>query len=427
MANQIAPPGSNILRLTESDAPTIYGCEPLFNLETEDALISLSFGNEQFLDWIAWTPTNICVINKSFFGWVRPSNGGTSIGYLADPCADPNGFEWDTCDFSLTDFARLRRGGPVRDITKVDVRYTWNQPRYRLDGSVINNDMEFDARLAMEVMLQDLRGMLINGDASTPGMFDGLKQLVKYGYTNSNGTDCRMMDSNVIDWNNNGMDGGAGVTWNGAAFSSTLGFISAIIAAVRKVRHRLRMSPPLASQGLVEGDMVLVLPEDFANCVLDAFTCWAVCDSDWNQMNTFEARTFRNGLMGGKFGLGTINVDGIKIPLMGFDYGLINGGDNFDAFLLVNKVGNIRLINGEFNDMTAAAGKLDASDKFSTDAGRFLFWENSDHTCVQRFLEMQPRLLFWAPWAQTRFANVKCSVPGGVISMDPSSEYFLYP
>jgi hypothetical protein len=413
------------MRLTLADAPSIYGCEPLFNLATEDALISLSFGNEQFLDWIAWTPTNICVINKSFFGWVRPTDG--SVGYLADPCADPAGFEWDTCDFTLTDFARLRRGGPVRDITKVDVRYSWNQPRYRLDGSVIGNDMEFDARLAMEVILQDLRRMVITGDASTPGMFDGLQQLVKYGYTNSNGTSCSMMDSIVVDWNGNGLDGGAGITWNGAGLATDLGFISALIAVVRKIRHRLRMSPPLASQTLQEGDMILMLPEDFSNAILDAYTCWSVCDSDWNQMNTFEARTFRNSLLGGKFGFGTITIDSLRIPLMPYDYGTINGGDSFDAYLLVNKVGNIRLINGEFNNMTMAAGSADVSDKFSTDNGRFLFWEQSDHTCVQRFLEMQPRLLFWAPWAQARFSNIRTTVPGGIISGDPTSEYFLYP
>lgn len=423
----MAPNPNNIMRLTVTDAPSIYGCEPLFNLETEDSLISLSFGNELFLDWLSWVPTNICVINKSFFGWVRPSGGGTSIGYLADPCADPNGFEWDTCDFSLRDFARLRRGGPVRDITKVDLRYSWNQPRYRLDGTVIDNDLEFDARLAMEVILQDLRRMAIDGNAATPGMFDGLKQLVKYGYTNSNGSACKMMDSIVVDWNGQGLDGGSGVTWNGAAVSDTLSFVSILIAIVRKIRHRLRMSPPLASQSLTEGDMVLVLPEDFVNCVLDAYTCWSVCDNDWNQMNTFEARTFRNGLLGGKYGFGTITIDGIKIPLLPFDYGTINGGDNFDAYLLVNKVGNIRLINGEFNDMTTAANAADISNKFSTDGGRFLFWQESDHTCVQRFLEMQPRLLFWAPWAQARISNISCTVPGGIISGDPTSEYFLYP
>lgn len=426
MPNKLATVPNNILRLTESAAPSIYGCSPLFDLAAEDALISLSFGNETFLDWLAWQPTNICVINKSFFGWVRPS-GGNSVGYLADPCADPNSFEWDTCDFTLTDFARLRRGGPVRDITKVDVRYSWNQPRYRLDGTVIENDMEFDARLAMEVILQDLRRMVVDGDNSTPGMFDGLKQLVKYGYTNSNGTSCKMMDSTVIDWNENGLDGGSGATWNGVAIPSTSDFISIVIAAVRRIRHRLRMSPPLASQTLQEGDMVLVLPEDFVNCVLDAYTCWAVCDSNWNQMNTFEARTFRNSLLGGKFGFGTITIDGVKIPLMPFDYGTIVHEDVFDAYLLVNKVGNVRLINGEFNDMSVAANKADVSDKFSTDGGRLLFWEQSDHTCVQRFLEMQPRLLFWAPWAQARFSNVKCSVPGGIISGDPTSEYFLYP
>lgn len=406
---------------------TIYGCSELFPLEAEDALLSLSFGPEPFLDWIGWTPTNICVVKKYFMAWVRADkaiNLEFTEGWLADACADPHSFEWDTCDFTLHDFARLRRMGPVRDLTKTDIQYTWNQPRYRLDGSLIGNDREFDARLAMEVLLQDLRRMVIEGNSATPGQFDGLEQLVKYNYTNSDGACCRMMDSIVIDWNDLGLAGGDGATWNGIAITEDTELINVLIAVFRKIKRRIKMAPILASQKINVGDIALVLPEDFTTCILDAFTCWSVCGDDWSIMDNYEARTFRQGLMGGKFGAGRIFIDGFEIPLLPFDYGLINGGNTFDMYFLTSQIGNVKVLYGEYNNLAIAAKTQPA--RFSTDGGKFLFWEDLTHTCERRYLEMQPRMVMWAPWAQARIMDVSCDVHGGVISADPTDEYFLY-
>src|SRR5690242_17137660 len=155
-------------------APSIFGCEALFDICTDDALMSLSFeGTAPFLDWIGWEPTNVCVIKKAFINFVRSdrTNGSANPGWLADPCEDPNSFEVDYCDFTLTDFARLRRESPTRDITKSDLRYCEIQPRYRLDGSPITNQREYDFRLATEVLLQDLKGMIVEGNKSTAGQF----------------------------------------------------------------------------------------------------------------------------------------------------------------------------------------------------------------------------------------------------------------
>jgi hypothetical protein len=94
------------------------------------------------------------------------------------------------------------------------------------------------------------------------------------------------------------------------------------------------------------------------------------------------------------------------------------GNGNADAYLLTNKIGGQRLIQGQYNDMSVAAAKRPGWYDY-TDGGKFLTWLNSDETCDERQVEFQPRLLAWAPWAQARFIDVHCHTPGGPISADP--------
>lgn len=407
----------------------LFGCEPLFDMCVDSALMSLSFqGSAPFLDWIGWEPTDVCNIKKAFINFVRAEANGSnpSAGWLADPCADPNSYEVDYCDFSLTDFARLRRESPTRDITKTGLRYCEIQPRYRLDGSPITSQREYDFRLATEVLLQDLKGMIVEGNKQTDGQFDGLEQLVKTGYTNSNGSRCEMMDSIVINYNNNPMTGGGGMTWNGLAIPSTAGYIDILHAIYRRIRQRISWAPALAAQTMRTGDMVLVLPASFVGCVLDAFNCWSFCGGDATLMDTADARQNRNDLNSGMFGAGHIELDGFEIPLMPYDWGgLISSGYTFDSYLLTGSVGNVKLINGQFNRLDLAANER--PDKFaSTDGGRLLNWGEDRHTCEVQVVEMQPRLLMWAPWAQARIQNTVCAPIGGAISIDPWDNYFPY-
>jgi len=84
----------------------------------------------------------------------------------------------------------------------------------------------------------------------------------------------------------------------------------------------------------------------------------------------------------------------------------------------------VKLIQGQFNDLELAANE---NDKFAaTDGGRLLNWGESRHTCEVQVVEMQPRLLMWAPWAQARIMDAVCAVPGGVESADPWNSYFPY-
>lgn len=423
------PPDEGGTEPSLSDLPTIFGCDPLFDVCVDGALMSLSFeGTSPFLDWLGWEGTKICVIKRAFISFVRSDAGEGrtgSAGWLANPCDDPNSVEFDTCDFTLTDFARLRRAGPNRDITKFDIQYCAQQPRYRLDGTPINDQLEYDMRLATEVILQDLKTMVINGNSGTEGQFDGLEQLVKTGYTNSDGNSCSLMDSIIIDWNGSALDESESATWNGVAIENDLNFLNVLQAVYRRIRHRIRMSPSLAAQNMTPGDMILVLPEDFASCILDLFTCWMVCDNDVNLLSSLDARRFRDSLNGGMFGMGEITMDGFRIPLMPYDWGLINGGNDFDAYLLTGSVGNMKLIQGQYNDMGTIAAKR--SDRYSTDGGRLLTWLVDDETCEEQHVEMQPRMLMWAPWAQVRFEDLVCNLPGGPMSSDPWNTYFPYP
>jgi hypothetical protein len=416
--------------LTVSTVPTIFGCDPLFDICTDAALMSLSFeGTAPFLDWIGWERTDVCKITKAFLNFVRPSqsNGVCSPGWLANPCADANTIESDYCDFTLTDFARIRRASPVRDVTKSGLRYCEVQPRYRLDGTAITDQMEYDFRLATEVLIGDLKKMVVEGQQSTPGQFDGLEALVSTGYADADGSLCPMMDSIVIDMNDNGMDGGAGMTWNGTAIASTFGYIDILMAAFRRIKHRISMAPALAAQRMNVGDIVLVIPYEFAGCVLDAFTCWSVCGGDYAvyMAGSQEARTFRNTLNGGAFGAGRIFIDGFEIPIMPYDWGLISSGATFDSYLLTGAVGNVKIIQGQYNDLAKAAA-VDPSTFAATDGGRLLTWKQADNTCEKQNVEMQPRLLVWAPWAQARIMDTVCERVGGVISADPCNDYFPY-
>jgi len=418
--------------LTVSNLATIYGCCGLFDLCADSDLMSLSFeGQQPFLDWIGWEKTDVCEIRKHFITWVRPELnelGNRSAGYIPDPCGPSNGVRWGECDFLLEDFALLRRHGPTRDSTKGRLKLCEAQPRYRLDGTPITSDAEFDMRLTVEAIIQDLKLMLIDGNAATPGHFDGLQQLVATGYTDTRGRRCHSMDSIVIDWNGNGMSGGNGITINGNAMANLYDFVDVLLGAFRRVRDRILMAPQLASQTMQVGDMVFVAPTFLLRCLLDAYTCWSVCPGEQFEeanLNTYEARTFRNNLNGGMFGHGKIYLDNFEIPLMAYDWNLINGPTRADAYMLTGAVGAVKTISGQYNDLTQAPADYPEAGYSTTDGGRLLTWLERDKTCVYRETEFQPRLLMWAPWAQVRFQDVACHSPFGPLSHDPFDTSFF--
>jgi len=272
--------------------------------------------------------------------------------------------------------------------------------------------------------------MVITGNSTTGGQFDGLQRLVSTGYTDYTGRRCASMDSIVVNWNGNGMGGGAGITWNGNAIAATYNFVDVLRAVVRRIKQRIRLAPSLAAQTLRVGDMILLLPDFLAQCLLDHFTCWSVCDgSQYNevQLNSLEGRQFRETLNGGLFGYGRIFIDGFEIPLIGYDWEMITNaaGTQGDIYLLTGQVGNIQTLMGEYNNMNMVPASYPEASYFATDGGRLLGWIEEDETCVRQSHEMQPRIVSWAPFLNARFQNVLCNIPGGPLSPDPLSSFFI--
>lgn len=414
--------------MTVDTVPSLYSTiPPLFDLCGQNDLMSLSFTNTQpFLDWIGWEGSDVYHLERNFFNFVAPAkhaNNTFTTGWLCDPCADPYSYEWDSGKLEIEGFGRLRRVGPVRDITKSGLNYCEVSPRYRLDGTQINDDREWDIRMATEVIIQDLLRGIVPSNNDTCGQMDGLEQLIDDDYTDP------LLNSIVIDWNGNGMSGGAGATWNGDPIPDTAGIVDLLLNIFRRFRMRVSWSPALSTQGITASDIALVLPYSFVSCILDAYTCWSVCSGDWMQMNTFEARRFRDNLNGGAFGAGAITLDGYIVNLLPFDYGLVNaGGSSFDMYFLVRSVGGFRTFYGQFNDMNPVAAKMTGTgpNYNALDGGRLLVWSEADHTCEKRFVEMQPRLVLLAPWLQARIQDVTCDVIGGVLSQDVTNTYFPY-
>lgn len=420
-------------RLTESSLATFYGCCGLFDLCGKDDLISLTMaGSSPLLDWLMFEGTNECVIEYNMIDWIRPENG-TRAGWLADPCADPPGSEFGNTCYRINDFGRLRFAAPTRDITKVGLKYCEKQPVYRVDGTRVDNDLEWGAFMAMQNVSAELHREIIDGSTSTAGQFDGLQQIVSTGYIDCNGKRATSMDSIVVDWNGNQLDGGAGITWTdgrGARnIGSTYNFIDTLLDIVRTIRQRIKMAPLLKAQNMQVGDMILLVTSQMARCILDAYTCWSVCPGQqFNEANidTLEGRNFRNEHLGGLFGDGRIFLDGFEIPILAYDWNLQTGNTTSDVYVLTRGVGNQMTMMGQYNDFEQAPlDSISGETMFTTDDGRFLHGHVEDYTCVSQWSELQPRIVAYAPWTLARIQDVSCRTPGGYVSNDPLDTSFF--
>jgi len=419
------PNGINERTLTAvDDTATPFGCCNYFDRCTDEVLTLHYRGSLGLLDWMGFEVSDECYRSIEFINFTRPEqSGGTcTAGHIGNPCDDPNGFEFGTCKLTVEDFGRYGRHGPVRTMMQPKL-YCKTDPKRRLDGTLITDEREWDMRFAMDVLLDDIRRHMITGNSATAGQFDGLQQWVATGY------DCAMLDSIVIDWNSNPMTGGAGITWNGNAVAATWDFIDVLLAAYRRIRTRISWAATLSPQQLRRGDMILVMPSFMITCLLDFFTCWSVCaGSQYNEVNlqTYEARQFRTGLLSGLFGFGEITLDGFAIPLMAYDWELIGGPTRGDIYLLTGSVGSNRIWEGEHLSASQAASDFGGMGYFQTDGGRVLGKRDVTNECYQTKIWMHPRLFCRAPWAQVRFQDVACAGVVGPMSPDPCDTSF-YP
>lgn len=409
----------------EGMASPLNGCCNFFDRCGDGDLMSLHFnGTLPLLDWMNFSVSNVCTRTFEFLTYVRADRtvgGEASAGHLADPCDTPNGVEWGYAKLTIENFGRYGRRGPTRQMMQPQ-QYCLTDQRRRLNGSPVESELEWDMRFATEVLTQDLSRDVIVGNATTPGKLDGLERWVRTGYANS------ILNSIVVDWNGNTMAGGNGITWNGQAIANTNNFIDVLRSAVRRVRTRIGMSPALQSNVINPGDMILLMPSHVATCLLDFFTCWSVCPGT-NDITVMyskpEGIAFRNSLNGGLYNAGQITLDGLTIPIMAYDWGLIKSATLNDAYLLVGSVGNVQLWFGEHLSADTAAATFGGQGYFSRDGGRILAAIVAENECYQLREWLHPRIYTRAPWAQVRFKDVVCTDVVDPLSPDPESSFYV--
>lgn len=419
-------------RLTVSTQASPFGCCNYFDSCTDEIFSLYYKGQLGLLDWMGFNVTNECYKSVEFIDYVRPeqSGGSDTAGYISDPCATPNGIEFGSCKLTVEDFGRYGRTGPTRSIMKPEF-YCKTRPRYMLDGQPIESESMWDMMFTMDVMLNDIREDLITGNATTTGQFDGLQRWVKTGY------DCQMLNSYVVNWNNNGLDGGAGITVNGAAAPATYNIVDYLLDIHRNIKQRISWSPMLSNQARSVGDTILLMPGFLARGLLDYYTGWTVEPGrQYEEMNfnALEARDFRLSLNGGLFGDGQISLDGDTIPILQYDWGMINGPTRGDIYYLTGQIGAQRIWEGQHLSAQSALDTLGtlyggaggSAGYFTSDNGRVLGKIDTDEQCYHTKLWMHPRLFCYAPWAQARIQNVAHHTPLGPLSPDPADTSF-YP
>lgn len=421
-----------IQRLTLSgsaaDSP-FYANSPFFAEGCDNELMTLSYGGRMgILDLFNWRTSDLFEKSFHYLTYVRPaySGGNPTPGHLADPCADPNGFEYGTSSLTMSGFGRYGRMGPVREILKEE-RFCETSPRYRIDGTPIDDEFEWDMRFIMDVLTQDLFRDIIVGNSSTAGKFDGLQQWINTDY------DTELLNSTVVDWAGNDIEGegGGAITMNGEPLVPKPHLIKLLLEIFRRFRQRITWSPMLAQQELNGRNMVLVAPTFLAQCILDAFTCWSVCEGgEYSPVNlmTYEARTFRDSLNGGRFGGGFIRLDGQVIDIFPYDWETMSGTNRGDIYFMTLSVGDQQLWEGEHLDAGAAAGRMQTrghDEYFTLDGGRIIGKTDVDNLCIQTKAWIRPRLFNRAPWLQARIMNVECETLMPLLSPDPLSTSFF--
>lgn len=418
-----------------------YGLPPLFPECTGEDITTLFYhDSEPFLNWLGMKKATQRVVKRGFINWVLPvgaTEGTVSSGLPVTLCDPGQGFSYDTCDYTLSDFGYIQRSGETWIVGGNQINYCETSPKWRVDGTEISDPLDWETSNLINVVMNDLAVRVLIGNKSTALDADGLLSLIKTGYEDSNGNLCPLMDSFIIDWNENPACGDPGETpppvptVNGVDYNGVINIVKVLRDVIRRIRRRgtLAKLPPLQA-----GDMILALPDWAIECIVMCAVCWIECSGDWVRMDSNNAIARREEFMGGGLGYGHLNLDGFMLPLVPYnpinyngDSGdnpagyLDNGDGTFNMLLLTRAFGNRDVMYMEYNDLSDGR---DVGYRYATNEnGQFLSWVNVDNRCWKFNMASEWRLRLEAPWAQVLFQNVSCAT--GVFNSDvmPFTEF----
>jgi hypothetical protein len=411
---------------------TMYGCTGLFGLCGPDDVIGMSMTDDPLSEWLGWFPDTVCerFIKGLTYMDQEGTAAGSTVGYVyGDSCDDPPTSEKGVVEFPQGDFGTLHGCGEGVKLTDIGKRKCDKQPTYTLPVNGvpirIDNDLVLERLSAAEMVKHEHAREVITGDNTVTGQFDGLAQLVNTGYTDIKGNLQPILDSVVVDWQNDTLTGA--VNGHGS-----------IITKIRDIWRKIMLRIRWSSLGLPrEGDAVLVMPSWMAWAVLDEFAYWSFyAGQQYNEVmrSQSEMRAFRDAISRGMYGGGYVTVDGFNIHIIPHDWMAIDqSAPNFctDIYLLTRQLGTRRILYGQYMpvEMGQRAVNSDAGYPYfgvmPLKGGRAVTWLKTDNTCIKPCLEVRPRLRLDAPWAEAVINNVCIPQQFNPMSVDPQSDYWF--
>lgn len=395
-----------------------------------DDIISAYVDGAPFADWLNWKPELWERDFAKILANVGPDevvsgSGVHTSGVLADECDTCESVKWGKCEIDTVK-ALICRCGEEISTYNLNYGYCEQQPIFRVDGTPIGNNAEWQAALAAQVLGMDLEEQLIYGNRVNVNELDGVQRLVRTGYSDCrSGLACAQADSLVVDWQFDGLAG----TCNGHG-----DIIHKITDILR--RFKLRAKP----RNINTADVVIMLPSFMRDFLVDywaAFGTFLVVGAI--QVDATEVfRRRERFISGGANGDGWIPVDGQAISFLVNDYlpmgqcitECASGGFSTDIYVLTRRLGNMEVLYGTYQNFAATIGPALASrfggDQFRvSDAGKFLRYQMLRHEiCFNTCVSMRPGLHISAPFVQARIHDICASAQFAPISKSPDNYYW---
>jgi hypothetical protein len=428
---------SNMLRNKEASlgatsTVNIYGRYSIFDPCSTGDIFGMQVETHGLINWIGWRPNRFYRRRVDFITWMAPKGtvAGTATTGAGAPCDDPaGGFEFGKGGYELTHSSWYHRADDPLDPHTIIQDRCETTPRYRLDGKIITDDLEWQMNGLMTAMTQSLRRDLVHGSHSNPYEMDGFESIIKTGYTDDDGNATPMLDSSIISWNDDvdGLNNGFG------------NFFNYLDEVVTELEYRAQNRG-----GIAENDMILLTSRFNATNLLDSYACYTTCGvTDSNditeQAMRAQQRAARLSLNGGPLYDGNQAVgflqlkSGRRLPIMVEDsLDISKSGTGLwasDAYLLTRRIGNQDVLYGEYLDLREYTNRVkkqfSAFSVQSDAAGRFALKGKEDNWCVSMMMGTSPEIYLAAPWAQVRFTGLTARRNRQPLVGDPFQKAYL--
>lgn len=411
---------------------SIYGRNSIFSPCSPGDVFGLQVQTHGLMNWLGWKPNKYYSKRIDFITYMGPA--GTAEGSPASsaigPCEDPPGWEYGSCGYNLIHKSWYGQSGQALDPHTIVQDRCETTPRYRVNGQIITDDVEWQVNGMMHVLNQSIRRDIIHGNHSNPNEMNGLENIIKTGHTDDEGHACPMVDSILVSWGSDDLDGAV----NG--YGNFFNYLDEVITEIE-----WRAS---AIGTIDETDMAIITSRFMATGLLDAYACYTTCGvtstSDiTDQALRAEQRNARRSLNGGPLYDGRVAVgyiplkSGRRIPIIVEDSLDISRGSATtycnDMYVLVRNIGTMEVLSGTYLDLRVWEQKIAKNmDGFTgrTDAaGRFAMKSKEDNFCVQAIIGTSPELFLSAPWAQVRISDVCVSRNRKPLTGDPYQTEYL--